>query len=109
MDILNRGAKIDLKFCQVPYTELPQDANSPSFIVMDNLSYDGFKEPKNKKDGLTFEYCNLVMEELAKFHTTGYVYLNHSFKGGLNEGLEKNAMYCRYQFKSKCVDAAIDG
>lgn len=93
--IKSKNADIELDFCKAYHLEFQASETEYMFIIaLENLKEQGFKEPNNKKKGLTIEYLKLALEALAKYHATSYVYLK-SFPGGLEQGINENKLITR--------------
>ena len=85
-------ADIEFNYCEAPYFEFDENSmEKESIIVMENLTFQGYKEAENKQKGLRADYIKTAMEEIAKFHAAGHVWLN-SYPGGIEEGLKVNSV-----------------
>ena len=89
----DRGASFRINNYGTPYAEY-NGGKTRSILVMDNLKYHGYDEPPNKKKGLTLAHAKLALEELARFHALGYVYLK-SYPNGLEEGIAANQAFLK--------------
>ncbi len=74
-----------------PFAELGEKGKR-SILVMENLCHHGYTDAPNKKKGLSLDHIKVALEELARFHSLGYVYLK-SYPNGLEEGRRKNEVF----------------
>ncbi len=74
-----------------PFAELGKKGKR-SILVMENLCHHGYTDAPNKKKGLSLDHIKVALEELARFHSLGYVYLK-SYPNGLEEGRRKNEVF----------------
>ena len=74
-----------------PFAELGKKGKR-SILVMENLCHHGYTDAPNKKKGLSLDHTKMALEELARFHALGYVYLKNN-SNGLKEEEDKIAIF----------------
>jgi hypothetical protein len=78
---------IVLSFPDCPYVEL--DKTEPYFF-MENMKEKGYSEEFDKKKGLDVAHVKIVLDELAKFHSTSHAYImNEAKKSSLPQVIDK--------------------
>ncbi len=99
-----RGASFMINCLESPYTELHEDVEKGSILMMQNLRHLGYEDAMDKKKGLSVAHTKLVLGELAKFHALAYAHLNN-YPGGITEGLDANEVIATsYLFEERPDD-----
>ncbi len=87
-----RKASFRLNSFAAPYTELPKDDSGRSILAMENLTYQGYTDAPHKKKGLSLAHAKVALEEIARFHALGYVYMK-TYPGGLDKAHADNEVF----------------
>ena len=64
--------EIELNFPPCPYAELEED---DFYFFMENMKEHGYTEEVDKKLGIDEDHVKVVLDELAKFHSTSHAYI----------------------------------
>ncbi len=105
--IRDKGAKFDINCFESPYSEIHDDVQKGSILVMENLKQHGFSDDVfDRTKGFDIHHAKVALEELAKFHALGYAKLN-SYPGGVMEGVKDNAELCRDYLYVECANEEV--
>lgn len=85
--IEDKKAGIELNFGDLYYTEYFSEVEKGSIIAMQNLNTLGYRDAINKKKGLSPQHVKLALDEMAKYHALGYVWLK-KYPGGIERALK---------------------
>ncbi len=88
-----KGASFRLNDIKSPYSEFHGDGGGKrSILVMENMKHLGYEDVADKKKGLSLAHAKLVLEEIARFHALGYVWVK-SHPGGIKGGRAANKIF----------------
>ncbi len=104
--ICDRGAKFDINCSRSLYSEIHDDVQKGSILVMENLTWHGFNDDVDRTKGLDIHHAKVALAELAKFHALGYAKLN-SYPGGINEGVRANPELCLDYLYINCANLDV--
>ncbi len=76
-----KEASFRLNSIKAPYTELHREKDKRSILVMENMKHLGYEDALDKKKGLSLSHAKLVLEEIARFHALGYVWVKNHPEG----------------------------
>ncbi len=87
-----KGASFRLNCFATPYTELHDDPGKRNVLAMQNLRHLGYADAPDKKKGLSLAHAKVVLAEIARFHSLGYLHLT-THPGGLEAGRSENEVF----------------
>jgi hypothetical protein len=78
-----------VKFCPVIFSDLTEGKEA---LVLEHMKQHGWRDPFNKKSGLTLEHVKLVVDWLANFHGLSYKFITQ-YPGGVEAWSKDNPWY----------------